>query len=50
LSDFIIQYKKQSFMGLIHWCYRSIYENEGDIADIQGDEQKSYIVAKDGKS
>jgi hypothetical protein len=26
------------------------YENEGDIADIQGDEQKSYIVSKDGKS
>jgi hypothetical protein len=46
-SDFIIQYRKRSFMNLIHRCHRMTYENEGDISDIQGDEQKSYVVSSD---
>lgn len=49
LADFVIRYrreKKPIFIGF-EWTKRFIYSNEGDLADIQGDDQKTYIANSD---
>lgn len=49
LADFVIRYRRERkpiFIGF-EWTKRFIYSNEGDLADIQGDDQKTYIANSD---
>ena len=46
LADFVIRYRRERkpiFIGF-EWVKRFIYSNEGDLADIQGDDQRTYIT------
>lgn len=48
MTDYVIRYKRQWIPIL--WTQRSIrtvYENAGDLADIQGDEWKTYVMNSD---
>lgn len=49
LADFVIRYRRERkpiFIGF-EWTKRFIYSNEGDLADIQWDDQKTYIANSD---
>lgn len=51
MTDFVIRYKKRSIPILwIQRSTRSVYENEWDLADIQGDDSKTYVMNKDSNS
>ena len=46
LADFVIRYRRERkpiFIGF-EWVKRFIYSNEGDLADIQWDDQRTYIT------
>lgn len=45
MTDFVVRYKKKSIPILwIQWSKKTIYENEWDLADIQGDDTKTYVA------
>lgn len=51
MTDFVVRYKLRRIPILgIQWSSRSVYENEGDLADIQGDDSKTYVMNKDSNS
>lgn len=45
MTDFVIRYKLRRIPILwIQWSMKTIYENEWDLADIQGDDSKTYVM------
>ena len=45
MTDFVIRYKKRSIPILwIQRSTRTVYENQWDLADIQGDDSKTYVM------
>lgn len=45
MTDFVIRYKLKRIPILwIQRSKRTVYENEGDLADIQGDDSKTYVM------
>lgn len=51
MTDFVIRYKRKSIPILwIQRSTRNVYENEWDLADIQGDDSKTYVMNKDTNS
>lgn len=51
LTDFVIRYDRYSMPVLLNteFVNRYIYTNEWALADIQGDDNKTYIMSSDGK-
>jgi len=48
MTDYVIRYKRQWIPILwIQRSIRTIYENAWDVADIQGDESKTYVMNSD---
>lgn len=50
MTDFVVRYKRKSIPIL--WIQRSkktIYENEWDLSDIQGDDTKTYVASENQK-
>ena len=51
MTDYVIRYKRQWIPILwIQRSIRTIYENAGDVADIQWDESKTYVMNSDWSS
>ncbi len=49
MTDYVIRYKRQWIPILwIQRSFRTLYENAWDIADIQGDEWKTYVMNWEG--
>lgn len=45
MTDFVIRYKLRRIPILwIQWSMKTVYENEWDLADIQGDDSKTYVM------
>lgn len=45
MTDFVVRYKLNRIPILgIQRSKRTVYENEGDLADIQGDDSKTYVM------